>query len=206
MGRRIFSMPVLLFIPLALLVIVSVAAVYRFSLSDEQIVAKFIPAQEANPVVKAVFGLSLPGALVMPVPETNANVVFNRIDVDKALVLGDYDSGQERGQAALLFAPITAVELALGRGFIAVVVVSNQGSGHFYYLASFGVDRQQTRLVALDSYFLGDRIVPEGLSLEGHSLTVNYLQYAPGQALAEDPQEKAEKQLFVSINGTFSDK
>lgn len=58
MPRKKLPIPLILLIPLCLLAVVIVAGIYRFSLSDEEILAKF-PSQQnvqADPVVEAILG------------------------------------------------------------------------------------------------------------------------------------------------------
>lgn len=49
---RILPIPLILLIPIVLLAIVIIAGVYRFSLSDDEIMAKFPQAEvQSNPIV-----------------------------------------------------------------------------------------------------------------------------------------------------------
>ncbi|QIA65872.1 hypothetical protein GT360_20415 [Vibrio astriarenae] len=206
MGRRIFNIPVLLFIPLVLLFIVIVAGVYRFTLKDQEIMDKFAAAQVSDPVVEQLFDLRLPVALVMPLPETLANAVFTQFHQEHQLASATYDSGQERGIVTISKHPQLPVPLKLGQGVLAIATVSNQGSGLFSYLVSFGLDRQRTRLVTLDSHFLGDRINVTDLLNEADHISIIYFEHAPQQAMADEPTQKVEKQLIVNDLGKITQK
>ncbi|MGR5266557.1 hypothetical protein ACPV5R_02295 [Vibrio astriarenae] len=206
MGRRIFNIPVLLLIPLALLLIVIVAGVYRFSLNDDEIMDKFSSSQSADSVVEAIFGLKVPNVLVIPVPETQANAVFSEFNFEHQIALASFDSGKERGTVVMQRHPQVTTDLKLGQGFVSVISVSNQGSGNFYYLVSLGLDRQRTRLVALDRYFLGDRVLVSKLQNEVDHISIIYYEHGVKQAMSDDPSQKVEKQLVVNDLGKFIEK
>ncbi|MDR9827414.1 hypothetical protein RCJ22_17550 [Vibrio sp. FNV 38] len=206
MARRIFNIPILLIIPICLLLIVIVAGAYRFSLDEDKMMDKFAAASSMDPVVHSLFDVTLPGVLVLPVPEITANTVFSDFDAERSVATGQYDSGAERGTVTLYKTPQLEFDFKLGKGFVVLASVSNQGSGHFYYLVSFGLDSQRTRLVALDNYFLGDRVKMTAMDNEVGHISIKFLTHAIEQAMAEEPQQKMEKQLVVDDLGRFSEK
>ena len=58
MKKRILPVPLILLIPIVLLIIVAVAGIYRFSLTDEEILAKF-PSQvsQSDRVMQILFSI-----------------------------------------------------------------------------------------------------------------------------------------------------
>lgn len=70
---RILPIPLILLIPIVLLAIVIIAGVYRFSLSDDEIMAKFPQAEvQSNPIVAEVLGVQAKNPWTIQVPEQNA--------------------------------------------------------------------------------------------------------------------------------------
>ena len=63
-----------------------------------------------------------------------------------------------------------------------VFIVSNQGSGNFYYLGLFVYDKIQQQCTHIDSYFLGDRIKNIKVTDEIQAVKVNFFKrYSPYQ-------------------------
>ncbi|MEF1340510.1 hypothetical protein REH81_27735, partial [Vibrio rotiferianus] len=71
--KRILPIPLILLIPVLLLAIVVIAGIYRFSLSDEDIMAKFPQTQsQANSIVAEVPGIQSRNPWTVQVPEQGA--------------------------------------------------------------------------------------------------------------------------------------
>ncbi|MGB2147154.1 MAG: hypothetical protein ACPHZ7_09350 [Vibrio toranzoniae] len=202
MKKKILPIPLILLIPIVMLVVVILAGVYRFSLSDEEILAKFPSSQVSyDPVVETVFDLKTTNPWTIKVPETNAYAFINEIDAPKAIAFGRYDSGVERGVATVDTKSLAAVTLGEATFFVAPMWISNQGSGVFYYLGLFKHDQQRSRVVLVDQLFLGDRVKIQTLdvtqqpdSKSQNKLTgqgfIGFTQHSVEQSFAETPSEK----------------
>lgn len=202
MKKKILPIPLILLIPIVMLVVVILAGVYRFSLSDEEILAKFPSSQVSyDPVVETVFDLKTTNPWTIKVPETDAYAFINEIDAPKAIAFGRYDSGVERGVATVDTKSLAAVTLGEATFFVAPMWISNQGSGVFYYLGLFKHDQQRSRVVLVDQLFLGDRVKIQTLdvaqqpdSKSQNKLTgqgfIGFTQHSAEQSFAETPSEK----------------
>lgn len=202
MKKKILPIPLILLIPIVMIVVVILAGVYRFSLSDEEILAKFPSSQISyDPVVETVFDLKTTNPWTIKVPETNAYAFINEIDAPKAIAFGRYDSGVERGVVTVDTKSLSAVTLGNASFFVAPMWVSNQGSGVFYYLGLFKHDQQRSRVVLVDQLFLGDRVQIQTLdvaqqpdSQSQKKLTgegfIGFTQHSAEQSFAEPPSEK----------------
>ncbi|WP_373960308.1 hypothetical protein [Vibrio gigantis] len=202
MKKKILPIPLILLIPIVMLVVVILAGVYRFSLSDEEILAKFPSSQVTyDPVVETVFDMKTTNPWTIKVPETNAYAFINEIDVLKAIAFGRYDSGVERGVVTVDTKSLSAVTLGNLSFFIAPMWISNQGSGVFYYLGLFKHDQQRSRVVLVDQLLLGDRVQIQTLDvaeqpdsqlqkkLTGEGF-IGFTQHSAEQSFAEAPSEK----------------
>ncbi|MDD1828438.1 hypothetical protein LRP52_40370 [Photobacterium sp. ZSDE20] len=202
MKKKILPIPLILLIPIVMLVVVILAGVYRFSLSDEEILAKFPSSQVSyDPVVETVFDLKTTNPWTIKVPETNAYAFINEIDAPKAIAFGRYDSGVERGVVTVDTKSLSAVTLGNASFFVAPMWISNQGSGVFYYLGLFKHDQQRSRVVLVDQLFLGDRVQIQTLDVAEQTdsqsqkkLTgegfIGFTQHSAEQSFAEPPSEK----------------
>ncbi|KQH87786.1 hypothetical protein J0676_07845 [Vibrio sp. Vb2880] len=202
MRKSWLPIPLILLTPLVLLVLVVAAGVYRFSLSDEQILSKF-PAQplKADPIVARLFDLHVTTPLTIPVPETVSFALLDRWDETQRWVMGDYDSGSERGQVALDTHSLVAVKgQEQRRGYAGIIRVSNQGSGVMSYLALFQYDELRLRMVMVSSEWLGDRVEIQSVTQENAQLNVSLLTHEAGEAFANTPTK------FVSILFLISQK
>ncbi|CAV25706.1 hypothetical protein AB4516_02720 [Vibrio sp. 10N.222.54.F12] len=159
MKKKILPIPLILLIPIIMLVVVILAGIYRFSLSDEEILAKFPSSQVSyDPVVETVFDLKTTNPWTIKVPETNAYAFINEVDGPRSIAFGRYDSGVERGVVTVDTNNLSRVILGEASFFVAPMWVSNQGSGVFYYLGLFKHDQHRSRVVLVDQFFLGDRV------------------------------------------------
>lgn len=192
MPRKKLPVPLILLIPLCLLAIVIVAGIYRFSLSDEEILAKF-PSQQAvqaDPVVEAILVLKVPNPWTIQVPETSAFSLLTDIDRETQVAAGSYDDGMERGSVYLLYAYQQSIYN--DKSLSAVVIpfaVSNQGSGVFYYLGLFKWDSGRQRVILSDAKLAGDRIDIIELQRNNDTMTLNFNKHGQAQSMAEVPAE-----------------
>jgi len=179
-----------------MLAVVTVAGVYRFSLSDDDIMAKF-PNQpiERDALLYAWLGISTPNPLTLNVPESKAFAFIDEYDSANGVASGPYDAGMERGRVTLF----TKFKLDLSSDeetwFTAPLMVSNQGSGRFYYLGLFKYDPQPRRVIMTDAVLLGDRIQIKGTLLaENGRIEVGFLQHSAQQPYVEQPLDRVTRQ------------
>ncbi|WP_260260393.1 hypothetical protein [Vibrio intestinalis] len=196
MPKRRLPIPLILLVPLLLLVVVILAGVYRFSISDEEILAKFpSQAQTSDPIMLQLFSIKTPNPWVITVPESGANAFLNSYDVEGMWASGDYHDGAERGNVQVSTRWMNAIEL---NQFTTIVTVSNQGSGLFYYLVTFEYDQQRARMVMKNSVFLGDRITVKSLQYQFDKLNLLYLEHSESQSYADLPTQKVERSFTLS--------
>ncbi len=73
---------------------------------------------------------------------------------------------------------------------MAPVIVTTQGSGAFYYIGLFKFDAVPSRVVLLNSVFIGDRIKMSSLKWNSDTqISLSYLQHGEDQAMAEQPNQ-----------------
>ncbi|MCW8332419.1 hypothetical protein [Vibrio paucivorans] len=203
MKKRILPIPLILLIPIVLLVVVVVAGVYRFSLTDEEILSKFPSHQlSSNSVMKEVFDVQSPNPWTVKVPETHAFAFIETVDHENQVASGRYDAGSQRGQLLVLTDTLTPVND--GKGYVAVMRVTSQGTGVFNYLSTFQYDQQRERMVLVDSKLLGDRITIEAMEYLVPQVHVVLNQHAEGQAMAEAPAEQVTLRFNVSNRNQLS--
>ncbi|MCL9774165.1 hypothetical protein [Vibrio methylphosphonaticus] len=199
MKRKKLPIPLILLVPIVLLLIVVVAGVYRFSLTDEEILAKF-PSHhvESDEVVNEILGLSTPNPWTLQVPDTSAFSLLTDIDPMKQVASGRYDNGMERGHVYLLY---QFKQEQTEKGVLSQVVVpfavSNQGSGVFYYLGLFDWDKARQRIILVDSAWLGDRVQVSQVDWE-QSVIVRFKQHNAAQSMNEDPQDEVSLTCDIS--------
>lgn len=207
MKKRKLPIPLVLLTPIVLLVIVIIAGIYRFSLTDEEIMAKF-PAHvvEYDPIVRDLFSINSPNPWTIAIPETHAFALINQFE--SGIASGNYSSGAERGVVSIDSRFLTQVDGNKISGnvlheAIAVMSVSNQGSGLFYYLVMFRYDDARQRMVLTDEVLLGDRIDVSMLKVQDAEVAVVFYQHAPQQAMAEKPNQKMELKFTLTEDHSF---
>jgi hypothetical protein len=200
MKKRLLPIPLILLTPIVLLVIVVVAGVYRFSLSDQEIMAKFPTSTiKQDPIAQAVFGLDVPNPITVPVPETPSFAFMESWDEQQRWVGGTYDSGSERGSVALDTQLMLKLEgFEEQHGYLSVIRVSNQGSGVFNYLALFKYDSLRSRMVMVSSQLLGDRVDVQSLVQNGGNVTVTLLSHENNVAFSEAATESVSILFSIS--------
>lgn len=201
MKKRLLPIPLILLIPILLLVFVVVAGVYRFTLSDEEILAKF-PNQQvtSDPIVERLFALQSPNPFTVLVPETKAFAFIDTLDQVNGWASGKYDTGMERGQLLVSTKWLTSIKT---HQYISVLAVSNQGSGVFYYLASFRYDQQRQRMILVDSILLGDRIEVDEVTYDAPRVTVQWRTHYEQQPMSDTPEENVRKEFVLESNLLF---
>lgn len=187
MKKRFLPIPLILLIPIVLFVIVVIAGIYRFSLSDEEILAKYPSSTVSfDPVVLSVFELKSINPWTIEVPESHAFSFINQINEEEAIAFGQYDSGAERGTVRVDIGKMISTDKDGNSVYLAPMSVSNQGSGVFYYLALFKFDKPRSRVVLANSVFVGDRININALSItEKGNIELSYLDRSQSSSMAE---------------------
>ncbi|KHA59192.1 hypothetical protein NL53_17790 [Vibrio variabilis] len=201
MKKRRLPIPLILLIPIVMLIIVAVAGIYRFSLSDEEILAKFPSQQQAaDPILKAIFDLSTPNPWTVEVPNTHAFSFINQYDEANQVASGNYDAGAERGSVSINIQWLTQL---YSTDYVSALTVSNQGSGVFTYAAYFYYDRALKRMVLKDSELLGDRVVLQSITLEQENIRFEYLSHGVDQSMAQVPTASNHRVFALSNKGKF---
>jgi hypothetical protein len=189
--KRILPIPLILLIPVLLLAIVVIAGIYRFSLSDEDIMEKFPQTQsQSNSIVAEVLGIQSRNPWTVQVPEQGAVTFLDEWDKEHGLLKGQYDAGATKGDVLVPTEFIAQRDINGTSWVIAPVVVTTQGSGAFYYLGLFKFDAVPSRVVLLNSVFLGDRIKMSSLEwVSDTKISLSYLEHGKNQAMSEQPDQ-----------------
>lgn len=186
MKKRLLPIPLILLIPIVLLIVVSIAGVYRFSMSDEEILAKFPnQASQADPIMQSVFGIRTANPWTIKIPDSNA---FTFIDdmTQSPLMTGTFEDGPVRGVVAIDSQTLVQIDSTT---YLSALSVSNQGSGVFYYLVVYKYDEFRQRLVSKGSAFLGDRIRVQSVEVLDNQAMVKLLERDEYQAMSEEPKK-----------------
>ncbi|NVC61597.1 hypothetical protein FC652_00455 [Vibrio sp. 05-20-BW147] len=202
MRKIILPIPLILLIPIVMLLVVIVAGLYRFSLNDHEIMAKF-PSQQVktDTIVELLTGKKTTNPITIIVPETKAFALISELDVQQQIATGGYDSGAERGIATVWLAHWHSLEARSSSLYVAPVSVSNQGSGRFYYLGLFKFDALPQRLVMVDAIYLGDRIHIKSLEkVDEDGIAVVFNTHDSGQSFVEQPVKRVERHFTVDEN------
>ncbi|MCG9647822.1 hypothetical protein L1D24_04470 [Vibrio brasiliensis] len=186
MKKRLLPIPLILLIPVVLLIIVAVAGIYRFSLSDEEILAKF-PSQQpqTNVIMQSVFNIKTVNPWTVKVPDSSAFTFIDHME-NPPIATGSYEDGAERGTVSVNTTQMVKLD---DTTYAVVLSVSNQGSGVFYYLAVSKYDQFRQRMVVKQSALLGDRVKVTELTAVDKMITIKPLEREAGQSMAEEPSQ-----------------
>lgn len=189
--KRILPIPLILLIPIVLLAVVIIAGIYRFSLSDDEIMAKFPQAQaQSNSIVAEVLGIQSRNPWTVQVPEQGAVTFLDEWDKEHGFLKGQYDAGAAKGEVLVPTEFIAQRNVSETPWIVAPVIVTTQGSGAFYYIGLFKFDAVPSRVVLLNSVFIGDRIKMSSLKWNSDTqISLSYLQHGEDQAMAEQPNQ-----------------
>lgn len=199
MKKRFLPIPLILLTPILLLIIVIAAGVYRFSLSDEEILNKFPQTRvEVNAIAQQVFELRLTNPITVPVPDSPSVAFMQRWDQQQRWILGNYDTGRERGVVAVDTQRIIPLREKV---YVSIVTISNQSDERLYYLALFKFDEQRSRMTMVQSELLGDRIEVQSLEHSENQIEVTFLTHTKNQAFSESPADSAS--ILFSITEKY---
>ncbi len=189
--KRILPIPLILLIPIVLLIVVIVAGVYRFSLSDEEILAKFPHSQrQTNSIVEEVLNIRSSNPWTIQVPEQNAVSFLDEWDKERGYLVGQYDAGAVKGKVLLPTEFIAQRNINQEPWIVAPIIVTSQGTGSFYYVGLFKFDAVPSRVILLDSALIGDRIIFNQLQWRHNDIIeVSYLSREDNQAMSEPPKQ-----------------
>ncbi|MGP8308516.1 hypothetical protein [Vibrio sp. YIC-376] len=189
--NRILPIPLILLIPILLLIVVIVAGLYRFSLSDDEILNKF-PNNEvqSNSIVSEVLNIKSSNPWTIQVPEQNAVSFLQEWDKELGYLIGNYDAGATKGKVLLPTEFIVQRQINQEPWIVAPMIVTTQGTGSFYYIGLFKFDAVPSRVILLDSVFIGDRIKFNQLQWhDDTNIEISYLTHDVNQAMAETPKQ-----------------
>lgn len=201
MKKRRLPIPLILLTPIVLLIIVAIAGIYRFSLSDEEILAKF-PNQPSrtNQVMQSVFGITTPNPWTVKIPESSAFTFIDKT-TETGELKGTYEDGAVRG--AVFIDPSQVVQID-STTYAAVLAVANQGSGTFYYLSASKYDEFRQRMIVKESVLLGDRLDVTKLIVEDTLVTIEMLVHGEEQNMAEMPNTEKVVTFELNDKGSFT--
>ncbi|MDF2155368.1 hypothetical protein [Vibrio sp. CAU 1672] len=203
MNRKLLlPIPLILLIPVLLLIVVVAAGLYRFTLSDDDIMAKFPQAADpSNVIVAELLGIQSANPWTLHVPEAGAVSFLDEWDKEHQYLKGDYDAGAARGEVLLPTDFIRSTQIDGTPWIVSPLIVTSQGTGAFYYLALFKFDPAVSRVVMVDSIFIGDRIKLASLNWHSdHEIRLVYFAHGEEQAKAEEPNQLIEQMFRRSAN------
>ena len=202
----------------ALIALMLLAGIYRFNFTDNDIYitqsdGHVIPynKHQPNEVMLKLFSLKTTNPWIIALPESEVKVALTQFVAPekRPYVTGVYQSHDEYGEVALDYSKITPLEFESSSNqmvFAAPFLVSNQGSGVFWYLGLFNLNIDSAQISQIDTYFLGDRIQLEAVSLDEpfdvtSTIVLNYFEHSDQQSMVEKPNQKVEKSIKVSVDG-----
>lgn len=201
MKKRLLPIPLILLTPIVLLIVVVAAGAYRFSLSDEEIMAKFPKSNvQIDTIAQQVFGLRLTNPITVPVPETHSVAFMERWDETQRWLLGEYDTGSDRGTVAFDTERFLTLDTDK-HVYASIVTISNQGSGVFHYLALFKFDELRSRMVMVQSELLGDRVQVQSLEKMNDKIEAVWLTHTKNQPFSESPTQSVS--ILFSITEKY---
>ncbi|MCG9963728.1 hypothetical protein [Shewanella cutis] len=197
--------------------------------SREDAIESVVPS-EVKPVVNAsevmlkLFSLNTANPFEVSLPDSHKAVVLTHfINVKQTeFAIGDYQDGEAKGRVLLDYLRITPLNFdpALEPDtqsdaplqddpqqqtmpFVAPFIVTNQGSGVFWYLGLFSLDYGHNRLQQLGSVFIGDRIEVDNIEpvypFEApFKVAVTYRERAADQPMTTPPSVIKTLEIGVS--------
>jgi len=143
-------------------------------------------------VMQKVFKTKVINDLVVNVPESTTCKMIDFVKVKDSVeyLKGEYSDKQERGSVLLDYRMITTVKLKEIDSYVfftAPFIVSNQGSGAFFYLGLFMQDNKNLTIKHIDSRLLGDRIVLDSVTSENDRIKVYLKERSSEQSMSEKP-------------------
>lgn len=131
----------------------------------------------------------------MQVPDTEATVSWSGESATAT-----FENPPMRGTVTQL--PQFTQKLADGT-YVTYVAINNGGSGELFYLATFVPG--ENMFEGKDLAFLGDRIQPTSLTVNGSTVSADFLDHTPDQAMVEAPTVAVVKTFAVDAKGMLSE-
>ncbi len=164
--------------------------------------------KEANKISKSevmqkLFQVECSADLYVTVPEENTKCKIDQLVNQNAryFAKGNYKNGEERGVIFVDYKKLTPLNFSTKdeKYYLIPFIVSNQGSGSFYYLGLFKLNKKKVMSEHLSSFFLGDRIKIESVKqVADNTAEISIKIHSGGQALSEEPSET--KIILVKVN------
>jgi len=205
---------------LSLIVIIAIAGIIKFNIlcddiyieNEDGTIEKFDEAKHGDSsyqskVMLKLFDIKTSDDLIINVPETNLSAKiadFITVDLIFEMGQGNYSDGVEKGTILLDYVKIKIANISNTKSskyFVIPFIISNQGSGAFYYLGLFEQRINELNITHLDSYFLGDRIKIYSIIIEENKIEVNYKTHSSEQNMAETPTKSESVIIKTTING-----
>lgn len=145
--------------------------------------------------MKKVFYINVVNELVIDIPESTTCEMLHFIKTQDSVeyLKGEYKDNDERGSVFLdyrMFA-VSKLENINSCSFaMAPFIVSNQGSGNFYYLGLFMKDFKSQKIKHIDSRLLGDRITIDSMATKKDLIEIFFKERSSTQAMTDKPSVK----------------
>ena len=204
-------------ITICIIAIIAIAGIIKFNVLQDDIYiknadgtvekydeAKHIEEQNHSEVMLKLFNINTSNDFEIKIPEENLIATLNEfvlIDSTTEMAKGEYANGVVRGNVFLDFSKIRTPNIGNSRDsfyFVAPFIVSNQGSGSFYYLGLFEHDVKKLSIKHLDSYFLGDRIRITSIKTDLNILEIELKVHSIKESMADEPSAKRKLKLKVT--------
>ncbi len=218
--RKMNKIKWLAIIVVGVIVIIAIAGIIKFNILEDDIyiqnedgtVEKFDDVKHGNSsyqseVMLKLFNIKTSNDLIINIPETNLSTKiknFVLIDLIYEMGQGTYSDGTEKGIVLLDYVKIRIAHISNSKNniyFVIPFIVSNQGSGAFYYLGLFEQKINELKITHLDSYFLGDRIKINNIKVGENKIDVKYKTHSPEQSMSETPTKSKSVTIETTING-----
>lgn len=168
---------------LVFVVIVALVVLVRYCKETKETYSK---------VMQKVFKTKVINDLVVNIPESTTCKMIDFVKVQDSVeyLKGEYRDKEERGSVLLDYRMIATVKLKGVDSYIfftAPFIVSNQGSGVFYYLGLFMQNNNNLTIKHIDTRLLGDRIVLDSITSENDRIQVYMKERSSEQSMSEKP-------------------
>ena len=207
MLRKKLPVPLILLIPICLLLTVIVSGLYRFSLSDEEILAKFPSHQSvvSDPIVETILNIRTPNPWTIQIPNLYAFSLLTKIDADKQIAQGHFDDGREKGQVEIHYSYMQSVSQSRNENdeldaILIPFIVQKESQNGVYYLGVFHWDEHRQRVVLSDAKLIGEHIEIMDLTSTHNALTLRYRTHDNPTQSTQSQHEKSS----VSKTDEFS--
>ncbi len=122
-------------------------------------------------------------------------------DKENGYLIGQYDAGATKGQVLVPTAFIAQRKINKEFWIAAPMIVTTQGSGAFYYVGLFKFDPIPSRVVLLDSVFIGDRVKFAQINWQTDTkIAISFLTHGESQSMADEPNQSNSATLTLVGN------